>query len=186
MKKLIFLLFLCIIAKIIFAQQTPSSENYGKTLNLGLGIGYYGYIGHSTPVAHANYEFDVANNFTLAPFITYYSYRNDYYWGNPNNPYRYYSYRNTIVPIGAKGSYYFDQILNAGSNWDFYLAASLGLTIRKTTWDNGYNGERTAANSSSRLYLDGHIGAEYHLSERAGLFLDLSSGVSTAGLALHF
>lgn len=35
------------------------------------------------------------------------------------------------------------------------------------------------------LYLDGHIGAEYHISQKIGIFLDLSSGVSTFGLAIH-
>jgi hypothetical protein len=30
-----------------------------------------------------------------------------------------------------------------------------------------------------------HVGAEYHLSRKVGLFLDLSTGVSTLGLAFH-
>ena len=168
------------------AKNTNPPEKYGKTLNLGLGIGYYGYVGHSIPVLHADYEFDVAKNFTLAPFIAYYTYQNYYYWGNPKYPYRDYSYRQTVIPIGVKGSYYFDQLLHAGAKWDFYLAASLGFVIRKTTWENGYYGQTTVENGASGLYLDGHIGAEYHLSNKTGLFLDLSSGVSTFGLAIHF
>ena len=68
-----------------------AQEKYGNTLNLGLGIGYYGYVGHSLPVFHINYELPVAKNFTLAPFLTFYSYSNDYYWGNKNYPYAYYS-----------------------------------------------------------------------------------------------
>ena len=63
----------------VSAQET-STENYGNTLNMGIGIGYYGYISNAMPVVHANYEFEVARNFTLAPFITYFSYRNYYYW----------------------------------------------------------------------------------------------------------
>jgi hypothetical protein len=35
------------------------------------------------------------------------------------------------------------------------------------------------------LFLDLHLGAEYHLNNRVGLFLDLSTGVSTIGLAIH-
>src|SRR5579872_6031814 len=84
------------------AKKATSGEKYGRTLNLGLGIGYYGYVGHSMPVVHADFEFDVAKNFTLAPFITVYSYQNYYYWGNPNYPYRDYSYRETVVPFGVK------------------------------------------------------------------------------------
>src|SRR5690606_29145260 len=99
----------------IFAQ----SEKFGKTLNLGIGVGYYGYINRNVPVLHADIEFDVANNFTLAPSISFFSYRNTYYWGNNKNPYKYYNYSQTIVPVGVKGTYYFDKLLLANSKWDF-------------------------------------------------------------------
>src|ERR1035437_575117 len=99
--------FLCAILLIVSslsAQNTTYSENHGHTLNLGLGVGgyggYYGYYGNTLPVFSINYEFDVAKNFTLAPFATFFSYRNDQY-----------RYRETVIPLGVKGSYYFDQIL---------------------------------------------------------------------------
>lgn len=160
----------------LFAQKNYSSEKYGHTLNLGVGIGYYGYYSHAgrtLPVLDLNYEFDVARNFTLAPFVTFYTYRNDEQ-----------HYRESIVPIGVKGTYYFDQILDAGSDWDFYLAGSLGFAIRTSTWDSGYSGE-TYYQNVSPLFLDLHLGTEYHLSSKVGLFLDLSTGVSTIGLAIH-
>ncbi|HLG04359.1 MAG TPA: hypothetical protein VI731_12245 [Bacteroidia bacterium] len=169
------------------AQDSGSEESFGNTLNLGLGIGYYGYVGHSMPVLHADFELNVARNFTLAPFVTVYSYRSYYYWGNPNYPYKNYGYRQTVIPVGVKGSYYFDQFLGAGSRWDFYLAASLGFSIRKTTWESGYYGETTViSHSSSGLYLDGHIGTEWHATDNLGIYLDLSTGQSMIGLAIHF
>ena len=160
----------------LFAQKANSAGRYGHTLNVGLGVGYYGYYyhsGRSLPVLDLNYEFDVARNFTLAPFITFYTYRNDQQ-----------HYRESIIPIGVKGTYYFDQLLNAGPNWDFYLAGSLGFAIRTATWDAGYSGE-TYYQNVSPVYIDLHLGTEYHLSNRIGLFLDLSTGVSTLGLAFH-
>jgi hypothetical protein len=176
-----------LLALVICATAAPAmaQEDFGNTLNLGLGLGYYRYTTRATPVLHANYEFNVANNFTLAPFVTFYSYGNDYYWGGPNNPPRYYRYRQTVVPIGVKGSYYFDDLLDAGSDWDFYLAGSLGFTIVKTRWENGYMGDRNSFSGASPLYLDVHIGTEYHVNDNIGLFLDLSSGVSTFGVAIH-
>ncbi len=168
------------------AQEISTPEKYGKTLNLGAGAGYYGYVGQAMPVVHADFEFDVARNFTLAPFITYYSYQRSYYWGNPKYPYRDYSYRQTVIPVGVKGSYYFDQLLRAGAKWDFYAAGSLGFAIRNTTWEDGYYGETSVQHGASGLYIDAHAGAEYHFSQKAGVFLDLSSGISTFGLALHF
>ncbi|MEI6061775.1 MAG: hypothetical protein WCR72_13805 [Bacteroidota bacterium] len=170
------LLLLTISGVSLFAQKVHYSERHGNTLNLGLGVGgyagYYGYVGHSLPVFNINYEFDVARNFTLAPFATLYSYRADYY-------------RETVIPVGVKGSWYLDQILRADSDWDFYLAGSLGFAIVSTYWDNSYTGDRTYYSRSNPLFLDLHAGAEYHLSSRAGLFLDLSTGVSTIGLAIH-
>ncbi len=162
-----------------------AQEKYGKTLNLGLGIGYYKYVNNSVPVVHLNYEIDVAKNFTLAPFLTYFSYTYNYGVGNPKNfGYYGYSYTETVIPIGIKGSYYFDEFLVASPKWDFYLAGSLGFTYRKRTWSNNYVGNSDV--NSSPLYLDLHLGTEYHMTEKLGLFLDLSSGVSTLGLGIHF
>ena len=162
-----------------------AQSSYGNTLNHGVGIGYYGYTKSNMPVLHANYELDVAKNFTLAPFISLYSYESSHYWGNPNYPYKDYYYRQTVIPIGVKGSYYFDDLLQAGSKWDFYLAGSLGFAIRSTTWESGYYGEKNIKQGIGPLYLDAHIGTEYHFNNRIGAFLDLSSGVSTIGLAIH-
>jgi len=175
-KIFIFILFLSALGSNVSAQRNVNnSENYGRTLNLGLGVGgyagYYGYIAHSIPVFNINYEFDVANSFTLAPFLTFFTYHQNYY-------------RETVIPLGVKGTYYFDQILGANPDWDFYLAGSLGFSIVKTTWDNGYT-QNDTYNSANPVFLDLHIGAEYHLSDKVGLFLDLSTGVSTLGLAFH-
>jgi hypothetical protein len=167
------------------ASAQKKSEKYGNTLNLGLGLGYSGYYGNSSPVIHVDFEFDVARHFTLAPFLNYSSYRNYSYWGNPSNPYKNYYYRETVMPVGVKGSYYFDELLGAGSKWDFYGAGSLGFVFRRTNWENGYYGQTVVRRSTGQLYLDLHIGTEYHINRKAGLFLDLSTGVSTVGLAIH-
>ena len=106
-----FIFFIVIGTQALAQTSTGSSEKYGKTLNLGVGIGYSGYRGHSGAALMLNYEFDVAPYFTLAPFIAYYSYSNSYYWGNKNYPYRNYTYRETSIPIGVKGAYYFDKLL---------------------------------------------------------------------------
>ena len=174
----------------VSAQNKTSSEKYGNTLNVGLGLGYYGYAPYSMPVLHFDYEFDVAKSFTLAPFISYYSFHSQYYWGNKNTPYRYYNYRQTVVPVGVKGTYYLDNLLKLNSKWDIYAAGSLGVAIIKSRWDNGYDGNRTFYRNSSSgttpLFLDVHLGAEYRINSKAGIFLDLSTGVSTIGLAVHF
>lgn len=171
------LLGLLISGTNVCAQKAHSYEKYGNTLNLGVGIGgyygYYHYVGHSLPVFSINYEFDAARNFTLAPFATFYTYRNDTR-----------HYQESIIPVGVKGTLYLDKLLHASPDWDFYLAGSLGYAIARTTWDDGYSGV-TYYQDVSPLFLDLHFGTEYHLSDHVGLFLDLSTGVSTLGMAFR-
>lgn len=166
------MLAIILIAANTNAQRSGSSEKFGNTFNIGLGIGYYGYVEHNIPVIHLNYEFDVAKDFSLAPFITFYSYHHK-------------NYQQLVVPIGVKGTYYFDRLLQADSKWDFYTAGSLGVAFRNTRWDNGYDGKLDHNEGAGPLYLDLHIGTEYHFNNKIGAFLDLSTGVSTIGISIH-
>ena len=163
-----------------------AQENHGSTMNLGLGVGgyagYYGYVGRSIPVFHFDYEFNMARNFTLAPFANLYLYSRDYYSAGNG---AYYTYREIVVPIGVKGTYYFDEQFQASSKWDFYAAGSLGFSIVGRRWESGYDGNGNVYGSPNDLFLDAHVGAEYHFNGRMGVFLDLSTGVSTIGLAFH-
>ena len=179
MKKLTIILALILItlgSGLSAQDRFQSSERFGGALNLGLGIGgysgYYGNIGHTLPVLNVNYELGILRNFTLAPFLTLYSYTD----GN---------YNALVSPIGVKGTYYFDQLLHAGPHWDFYAAGSLGVALVTTTWDANYTGSRNYYTSANPLYVDFHVGSEFHLSNTVGLFLDLSTGISTIGIAIH-
>lgn len=180
MKKLIYTFFVLFLplAGTISAQGSSSGESFGNTLNIGLGLGYYGYVGQTMPVFNLNYEFDLVPNVTLAPFVTVYSYRKYHKGSN-------YYYRQTVVPFGVKGTYYFDMLFKAGSKWDFYAAGSAGFAFRNTRWGDGYGGDDEIFRGSSGLYLDAHIGVELHASQKLGLYLDLSTGLSTVGLAIH-
>lgn len=181
MKRLI-LLFLSVLA---LHGAVRSQERFGNALNVGVGVGYYGYYYGAAPALMLNYEFDVFRNFTLAPFIGMATYRSYYYWGNPYYPYRDYYYRETIVPVGVKGTYYFDELFRASDKWDFYAALSLGFAFHSVTWENGYYGTRYVRDTSP-LFGSLHIGTEYHVSSKVGLFVDLSTGFSTVGLGFHF
>ena len=188
-KKFIKYVYLLIVLSYrLLAQERYPDEKYGNTLNIGVGTGYNGY---SMLAVNANYEFDVFKSFTLAPFISAYTFQNQVYWGDPTKPYwdpsyHYYYYHEMVVPVGVKGSYYFDRLLHANPRWDFYAAASIGFTYRSVVWENGYNGDKSVYQSVSLLYLAIHIGSEYHITPKTGLYLDLSSSISTFGVAIHF
>jgi hypothetical protein len=177
---LITIFFLNLFANNVFAQGQDYSEKYGKTLNMGLGVGYFGYIGHSTPAFHINYEFDVAKSFTLAPFASIFSYQRVY----NHNGNRYYS-RHTVIPVGVKGTYYFDKLFEAGPKWDFYAAGSLGFVMVNSHYDDRYYYDKDKFHRVNPLFLDIHVGAEYHINSKLGIFLDLSTGMSTVGIAIH-
>lgn len=183
-KTLPFILICIMTMSITQVQAQNSGSRYGNTLNLGVGIGgyggYYGYSGSYIPVLHANYELDVAKNFTLAPFISFHTQSRSYNWSNN----RYY-YHQTVVPIGVKGMYYFDDIVKATSKWDFYLGGSLGFAIISSRWDDGYDGDKKYFKNPRPLFLNFHLGAEYRFSQRIGAFVDFSTGVSTVGIAIH-
>jgi hypothetical protein len=180
MKKIIALL----IISIALVGKLRSQEDYGRTLNVGFGLGYYGLA----PAVNVNYEFDVFRNFTLAPFMSVVTRRSYRYWGDTYNPYKNYYYRETIIPVGVKGTYYFDELFDADERWDFYAAASLGVAFRTISWESGYYGgnDYLVSRYSSPLYGNLHLGAEYHFNQKTGLFLDLSTGMSTLGLGFHF
>ena len=184
MKKTAFIIAVAILS--VAQTKTYAQEKFGNTLNVGLGIGYYGYVSGTIPSFNINYEFDVAPTFTIAPFVTAYTYRNYIYWGDAYTPYRDYSYQRTVVPIGGKATYYFDELLNAGKKWDFYAAGSVGFAIVKTDYEDGFGGNRGAYSGFSPLYIDAHLGGEFHFTPTTGAYLDLSTGLSTFGLAIHF
>jgi hypothetical protein len=83
MKKII---FLSLLLTSFIPFHGYAQEKYGSTLNVGLGVGgysgYYKYAGRSLPVLSANFELYVAPHFTLAPFISLYTFSDEYYWGN--------------------------------------------------------------------------------------------------------
>ena len=172
-------IFILIIAACL-STQVKAQEKFGNTLNVGLGVGYFG----TGATFNLNYEFDVFRNFTLAPFIGVSTYRDYRYWGDTYSNYHDYYYRETFIPVGVKGTYYFDELLKANDKWDFYAGVSLGVTFRTVHWDNGYTGDRSVS-SYSPLYANLHIGSEYHFRPKTGVFLDLSTGFSTIGLAFH-
>lgn len=191
MKKILVFLTLILIASYnnVEAQTTTTAEKYGNTLNIGVGAGgyagYYGYLSQTLPVFHLDYELDAARNFTIAPFINLHTYTRRYWWGNNNTPERYYVYRETIIPVGLKGFYYVDKALHANGKWDFYVAGSVGFAIVHRRWDADYGGDKNYYKTPNPLFLDVHAGTEYHINQNLGMFLDLSSGVSTFGLSFH-
>lgn len=168
------------------AQQRFADAAYAQTLNIGAGVGYYRYVGYNVPVVHADYELPVDEFLTLAPFAAFYRYETNYFWGDETHTPRYYHYSEKVLPLGIKVTGYFDDILHAGKRWDFYAAGSIGLIIRKTTWVADYEGPRKINPGTGGMFLDFHVGTEFHCTRMLGIQLDCAAGETTLGLAFHF
>lgn len=168
--------------------KTNVSE-FGNTLNIGLGFGYGNYAG--VPIM-LNYEIDVANNFTLAPFIGFgtntYNERGGGYYTSKGEwiPVDDYYYRSIYIPIGLKGTFYFDELLGLIDPLDIYAAASLGFTYWNWSSNHGDfdSSDYRKSQGASALWLALHIGIEYHFNDKIGAFLDASTGMSTIGISI--
>ncbi len=159
-------------------------ESYGNTVNVGLSLAYYKFVGEAVPAVRINYEIDVAEDITVAPFVGYFGFHS-FAFPDKNSPlYRHY-YREIVMPMGATGYYYFDGLLGDHEAWDFYAGLSLGIQYRRKTWTDGYVGASTVAKNTADFYYDGHIGVEYHLSSKIGAYLDLSKGMTMFGIGVH-
>jgi hypothetical protein len=143
-------------------------EDFGNVLNLGVGFGYGG--GANALMLAADYEFDVYPNVTVAPFLAFRS---------NSTP----TFTHTFVPIGAKGCYYFDQLINAPAEFDLYAGVSLGFAIHSFSYSSpAYFGTAKGDN----LFAAIHVGGSYRASDRIGINLDLGSYYSTVGIGIYF
>lgn len=178
--------------KSLFLKENSSlragGSEFGNTLNIGLGFGYGHYAG--VPIM-INYEIDVADNFTLAPFIGFgtnaYYERGGGYFTNTGKwiPVDDYYYRSIYIPIGLKGTFYFDELLGLIDPLDIYAAASIGFTY--WTWTSNHGdfdrSDYRESQGASALWVALHIGIEYHFNNKIGAFLDASTGMSTVGIS---
>lgn len=156
-------------------------EDFGHTFNIGLGPGFLGRSLVYSPFLYFDYEIEAAPDFTVAPFIGFSTYRSNPQTFGSN----YYYYRGTIVPIGAKATYYFDDILELPYRWDLWAAGSVGFTYIKKVWENGYTGSVGEIPGVRPLFLSLHIGTEYHITDAVGIYVDLSTKASVIGVGLH-
>jgi hypothetical protein len=186
MKKLNILFLVLLVPLCVAAQQPSAGEVYAQSLNISAGTGYYRYVGYNVPVVHANYELPVDELLTVAPFAAFYRYETNYYWGDETHTPRYFHYSEKVLPIGIKVTGYLDELINAGKRWDFYAAGSIGLIIRKTSWVADYEGPRKINPGTGGMFLDFHVGTEFHCTRMLGIQLDCAAGETTLGLAFHF
>lgn len=170
-----------ILATVLFifalaaSQQAFAQYQKGdKLLNLGLGLG--SYYGGGVPIG-ASLEFGVTDNISVGPQIDYYSWSYGYVG---------YKWRYTFIPIGVRGSYHANELLNLNNDkLDLYGGVSLGYYISKYSDNTGYTGTYDNA-YGGRAFLGVHVGGRYYFKPNLGGFAELGYGVSTLKVGVAF
>ncbi|MCP4521778.1 MAG: hypothetical protein GY827_08840 [Cytophagales bacterium] len=160
------------------------TTDYSGTLNVGLGTGYNGYDG--IPIL-AHYEaLEAANSLTLGLFLGFGTSSYDFTYTveeNGETVLKEDSYRRSYIPVGIKGVYYIDDLLGLIDELDIYGGVSIGFTYWSYTSSNDQFDEDNFNSGTSPLFWTFHIGIEYHVNDKVGVFLDASTGMSSLGVS---
>lgn len=173
MKKIFaaFVLTLLLVSSQSFAQYQKGD----KLLNAGIGLG--AYYGGGIPIG-ASLEFGITDQISVGPQIDYYSWGYNFGLG--------YRYRYTFIPIGVRGSYHLNEVLNLGNEkLDLYAGAGLGYYISSYSDNTGYTGVYDNA-YGGRVFLNIHAGGRYYFKPNLGGFAELGYGVSTLKVGVAF
>ncbi|WP_247235751.1 hypothetical protein [Telluribacter sp. SYSU D00476] len=165
MKK--FFLTFVVMAMFTLASQSAFAqyEKGDKLLNVGIGLGTYGYGGIGLG---GSFEVGVHDAISVGA-LGGYSSRG------------YLGYRWSVLTIGARGSYHFNELLNLNDE-RFDLYAGLGLAYRNINYGGIYD------SYGDGVSLLAHIGGRYYFKPSTALFAELGSGFSVlhAGVAFKF
>jgi hypothetical protein len=166
MKNKIFIgvfILLLMITTSSFAQFNPYTDN-SKLVTVGVGASGWGI-----PL-FVRYEMAVANNITVGGDFSFQSKTENIV----------YKWKHTIVGLNGRGSYHFNELLNASDEWDFYAGATLGYYI----WNTKYDGSGSFVYSGSGnggFSIGAHVGARYFVNEKLGITAEAGGGSILAG-----
>ena len=174
MKKLLSSLF--VVALLAFISEGAMAQAYekgDKLLNVGVGLGTYGAGGIGLG---GSFEYGIHEAISVG-VLGGYSGRSNYLGSGT---------RWSVLTIGVRGSYHFNELLNL-DNDQIDLYAGVGLGYRNISWNYNGVGLGNGYGSGGILFL-GHIGGRYYLKPNLGIFAELGSsfGVLQAGVAFKF
>lgn len=138
-----------------------------KFLNLGIGVGGYGYFTGSGLGLNVGLDVGIIKNITVGGVVGYRTY------GSGVNSF----------DIGPRGSYHFNELLNLSTDKaDLY--AGIGISYYRLSYGDTYLRSIGVANSYSQVYAPLHIGGRYFFTDKIGGFAELQSSLSTLKLGL--
>ncbi|MEZ4798700.1 MAG: hypothetical protein R2809_02750 [Flavobacteriales bacterium] len=173
MKKLVLFIALIVLgisSNNLLAQGGPDQ----KFLNAGVGLSGWG-----VPI-YANFEFPIANDFTLSVGGSYQSRVERYYY----LPGQRIGWRHNILGLQIAGNYYFDNLIDLPSDFDLYAGIQAEYYVWRTRLvDNKYGTVEYSGSGLGGAGISGLIGGRYHVKPgKLSLNLQLAGGtVMSAG-----
>ncbi len=142
-----------------------------KFVNLGIGVGGYGYFNGSGLGLNAGVDIGVYENITAGAVIGYRGYGNGV----------------SSFDLGVRGSYHFNELLNLTTDKaDLY--AGIGISYYRLSYGDTYLRSIGIADSYNTTYVPFHVGGRYFFSDNLGGFAELGSSLATLklGVTLKF
>ncbi|ADB41285.1 hypothetical protein [Spirosoma linguale] len=138
-----------------------------KFLNLGIGVGGYGYFNGSGLGLNAGLDVGIIKNITVGGIAGFRGYGDGV----------------SSFDIGARGSYHFNELLNLSTDKaDLY--AGIGISYYRLSYGDTYIRSIGLSDSYSTVYTPIHIGGRYFFSDKLGGFAELGSSLATLKLGL--
>ncbi|MBO9675892.1 MAG: outer membrane beta-barrel protein [Sphingobacteriaceae bacterium] len=178
-KQLLFIALFIFSVSIVNAQSKSSFSKGDNLFNIGVGIGspFFGSgYSSSLPVNPSiSYERGVTDAISVGGQVSYASSKYDGYN---------YTFKESAVYIGARGSYHFNELLNINPKFDLYGGASLGY-VTVSISDNQNNISGTASGLGFGLYA----GGKYYIGSSTAIYSELgyqSLSLLNIGVAFKF
>lgn len=184
MKRNLLLTVLLVIAVSSAAMAQSSSFNKGDNLfNAGIGLGspFFG-AGYSSTIPvnpTVSFEKGITDAISVGGIFSYASSKYKYSVLGSD-----YSFKESAIFIGARGSYHFNSLLELNPNIDLYGGASLGYVIVSVSNNQGYTG---SAASAAGFGLFG--GIRYYFQPKIAVYGELgyeSLSVLNVGVTFKF
>ncbi|KAA9354811.1 MULTISPECIES: hypothetical protein [Larkinella] len=170
MKKL--LSSLLVMSLLLVGTQSFAQYQKGdKLLNAGIGLG--AYYGGGIPLG-ASFEVGVTDEISVGAQVDFYTWSYSSYW------------RYTFVPIGVRGSYHVNELLNLGNDkLDLYAGVGIGYRISSYKYD-GPGGSIYSDSYGSGAFFNLHLGGRYYFKPNIGAFAEVGYGVAPLKLGVAF
>lgn len=170
---------LVLLALLFISSMTSYAQGFrngSKTLNAGIGFGFAGTEGSSTlPPISVGYQVGMTDKISVGGILCYSGSSYKASFGTSS-----YEWKYSYIVIGGRGEYHF---MEPSDKLDLYAGLTLGYNIVSVTAPSGSFGY-TAAGSA--LFLGGHAGARYAVSNTWGGFGEIGYGIGYLTVGAYF